>query len=448
MQESNAPSMDRPGSRGVKLQVSPDAGVQGLGGWREPGGVSACSWPQRCETRRAQNFSDEHVSVHFPSAYGPGIWRRDERVERNRLLDHKSSSREWVWMSQTQQQSQPSFFPTSAIDHAAAGLGAGVVAVLCMHPLDLLKVKFQVATDKPKGGIGRAIWNSLKEIQARDGWRGLYRGVGANIAGNASSWGFYFLFVGGHEAECAGDLSYHMLKQRASGGDPNYKLSPGAYLLCSAEASAVTAIMTNPIWVVKVRMFTTAPKDPNAYRSLWHGLSSVYRQEGMAGLYRGTTLALFGVSNGAIQFMVYEELKRSGFERKKRQFAKAGREYTTADDKLREQLVEFATQSNTAYTLMSGASKLIALASTYPYQVVRSRIQNNRTAHLYPTIPECIKRTFAEEGFRGFYRGLGTNLVRVLPGTCVTFVVYENLAWLLRSTAARRERRKQLEAQS
>ncbi len=34
-------------------------------------------------------------------------------------------------------------------------------------------------------------------------------------------------------------------------------------------AGAVTAIMTNPIWVVKVRMFTTKAKDPTAYRSLW-----------------------------------------------------------------------------------------------------------------------------------------------------------------------------------
>jgi hypothetical protein len=32
---------------------------------------------------------------------------------------------------------------------------------------------------------------------------------------------------------------------------------------------AVTAILTNPIWVVKVRMFTTHPKDPTAYRGLW-----------------------------------------------------------------------------------------------------------------------------------------------------------------------------------
>ncbi|KAL6306826.1 mitochondrial carrier [Sparassis latifolia] len=288
-----------------------------------------------------------------------------------------------------------------------------------MHPLDLLKVKFQVATDKPQGGVGKQIWFALKDIKDQQGWRGLYRGVGPNLAGNATSWGFYFLF-------------YHMLKTRASGGDPDYKLSPGSYLLCSAEASAVTAIMTNPIWVVKVRMFTTRPEDPTSYRNLWHGLSSIYRTEGVGGLYRGTSLALLGVSNGALQFTTYEEMKRWGFERKRRQFIEAGKKYTPGDDKL----------SNTAYTVMSGASKVIALALTYPYQVIRSRIQNNATATLYPTIPACIFRTFHEEGVRGFYRGLGTNLVRVLPGTCVTFVVYENLAWLLRTSALRRTQRK------
>lgn len=54
----------------------------------------------------------------------------------------------------------------------------------------------------------------------------------------------------------------------------------------------------------------------------------------MAGLYRGTSLALFGVSNGALQFMVYEEMKRWGFARKRRQFAKEGKDYTHSDDKL------------------------------------------------------------------------------------------------------------------
>lgn len=62
-----------------------------------------------------------------------------------------------------------------------------------MHPLDLLKVKLQIATENPKGGIGKQIWYSLRDIKVQEGWKGLYRGVGPNIAGNASSWGLYFL---------------------------------------------------------------------------------------------------------------------------------------------------------------------------------------------------------------------------------------------------------------
>jgi len=297
-----------------------------------------------------------------------------------------------------------------------AGLGAGVVTVLCMHPLDLLKVKLQVATTNPQAGIGTAIWNALRKIHASEGWKGLYRGVGPNIAGNASSWGLYFLF-------------YDMLKSRAYGDDPNHRISAGAFLLCSAQSSAVTAIITNPIWVVKVRMFTTRADSPTSYLSLSHGITSIWRQEGFSGLWKGTSLALVGVSNGAVQFMTYEEMKRWGFEQKRKRFAKAGKVMGPEDDKL----------SNVSYTFMSGASKILALALTYPYQVIRSRIQNNATVHIYPDIPTTIKRSWQGEGIRGFYRGLGTNLVRVLPGTCVTFVVYENLAWLLRTSAARRE---------
>lgn len=163
-----------------------------------------------------------------------------------------------------------------------------------------------------------------------------------------------------------------MLKRRASGDDPHLRLSAASYLLHSAQASsqsphvfvsvlwytncgflsgAVTAVLTNPIWVVKVRMFTTRDGSPTAYRGLWRkdvwlcstfaddlvipdGLSEVWRSEGMIGLWKGTSLALVGVSNGAFQFMAYEKMKIWGFDRKRAQFAKAGRTMRPEDEKL------------------------------------------------------------------------------------------------------------------
>lgn len=117
-------------------------------------------------------------------------------------------------------------------------------------------------------------------------------------------------------------------------------------------------------------------------------MTSIVKTEGVRGLWRGTTLALFGVSNGAIQFMAYEEMKKWGFDRKKRQFAKAGREFTPTDDKLvshikfKRTMTFMALQSNTSYTIMSATSKLVSLSLTYPYQVVRSRIQVNSVCQL------------------------------------------------------------------
>jgi len=113
------------------------------------------------------------------------------------------------------------------------------------------------------------------------------------------------------------------------------------------------------------------------------GCRAIYRDEGWRGLYRGTTLALVGVGNGALQFMVYEKMKNWAFERKRRRFAQVGRAWTMQDDKLVPFLFSLTglafclhlTQSNTTYAVISGASKLGALCATYPYQVIRSRIQ-------------------------------------------------------------------------
>ncbi|GAA5919438.1 hypothetical protein JCM1841_002390 [Sporobolomyces salmonicolor] len=303
----------------------------------------------------------------------------------------------------------PSFFPTYALDQAFCGVTAGLISTLCMQPLDLLKVQLQVDTaSKTRSTFGQISWG-FKEIVRSEGMRGLYRGVGPNLVGNASSWGLYFLW-------------YTEFKARMH-GDKDAKLNAGQHLLASAASGIVTAIITNPLWVVKTRMYTTSASSPSAYRGVMHGLYTLAREEGFRGMSKGMTLALIGVSNGAVQFMTYEELKKWRVELRRRRLGQAASEE------------EVKRLSNTEYILMSGSAKLVAIAITYPYQVIRSRVQYQPTPTSsippYTSIPDVIRRTYAREGFGGFYKGIATNAVRILPGTCVTFVVYEQTSRLL-----------------
>ena len=370
-----------------------------------------------------------------------------------------------------------SYFSTPAVDHAVAGVVAGTVSTLCMNPLDLLKTRFQVnqsafsavPTERSPSyqAIARRRWlywgmggrqivdiaDGIYGIYKNYGWGGLYRGVVPNVVGNASSWGLYFLW-------------YTMFKEamapQKEGAEPT-RLSPGGHLLAATESGVITAIMTNPLWVVKTRMFTTTMAElplrpgvngsvagdparaglaqylrepgaerPVAYRGLIHGLVHTLRTEGIMGLYKGVGLAILGVSNGAIQFMAYEQLKQW------RSISQLRRSDATRKNAYSEQELDNVKLSNTEYTILSGVAKLVAITLTYPYQVVRSRVQSHATAHLYPNVWTCVKRTAQEEGFHAFYRGFATNAVRILPGTCVTFVAYENVAWMLRTAALAR----------
>lgn len=80
------------------------------------------------------------------------------------------------------------------------------------------------------------------------------------------------------------------------------------------------------------------------------------------------------------------------------------------------------------------SSKLIAMSITYPYQVVRSRAQVRTTVDGSEVrIFQIIKRTWRGEGIRGFYKGIVPSALRVLPGTGITFLIYENCTKYLRN---------------
>ncbi|KAL8737946.1 MAG: hypothetical protein Q9181_001209 [Wetmoreana brouardii] len=180
---------------------------------------------------------------------------------------------------------------------------------------------------------------------------------------------------------------------------------------CSSRwPGALTAICTNPIWVIKTRMLSTASHRSGAYRSITHGTHEIYRTEGLRGFYRGLIPSLFGVSHGALQFMAYEQFKRYRAS------------YVGGEER---------DLSAMDYLCLSGASKVFAGTVTYPYQVVRARLQMYDAGQTYKSARDAVAQIWRQEGVGGFYKGLGPNLVRVLPSTWVTFLVYEKTKLLL-----------------
>uniref|UniRef100_A0A6I8NT35 Solute carrier family 25 member 32 n=1 Tax=Ornithorhynchus anatinus TaxID=9258 RepID=A0A6I8NT35_ORNAN len=205
--------------------------------------------------------------------------------------------------------------------------------------------------------------------------------------------------------------SYNAIKSYKTEGKAT-QLEATEYLVSAAEAGAMTLCLTNPLWVTKTRLMLQYEGDVNSkrqYKGMLDTLVKIYKNEGVRGLYKGFVPGLFGTSHGALQFMAYELLKL---------------EYNKHMKRLPE-----AQLSTLEYISVAALSKIFAVAATYPYQVVRARLQDQH--NLYEGVMDVISRTWRKEGVHGFYKGIVPNLIRVTPACCITFVVYENVSHFL-----------------
>ena len=89
-----------------------------------------------------------------------------------------------------------------------------------------------------------------------------------------------------------------------------------------------------------------------------------------------------------------------------------------------------AKLDSTDLLLASTASKVCAILGTYPYQVVRSCVQQRQVigtdSVAYSSAGGAAQHIWRIEGIRGFYRGIWAHMLRSTPQATVTLMIYEH----------------------
>ncbi|KAJ4302242.1 mitochondrial FAD carrier protein flx1 [Collariella sp. IMI 366227] len=244
-------------------------------------------------------------------------------IEISRVAIHYGYLPMILYLGYTRSEPRPSIIRDYHTE-TVAGLSAGSMATLIVHPLDIVKTRMQIhRSTHASSPISPSTVSVIRSLVSTDRpLAALYRGLTPNLLGNATSWASFFFFK-----------------------------------------SRLERLITNPIWVLKTRMLASDSTAAGAYPSMWAGAKSLLRAEGFKGFYRGLGVGMLAVSHGAVQFAVYDPARKMYLAQKRKGWGIWMRKGKVS-------------VSNEATVVLSTVSKLVAGAATYPLQVLRSRLQH------------------------------------------------------------------------
>ncbi|OWZ24330.1 Mitochondrial Carrier (MC) protein [Phytophthora megakarya] len=196
--------------------------------------------------------------------------------------------------------------------------------------------------------------------------------------------------------------------------------------LAGGAASATAELLTLPIDITKVRLQAqrsvpvTGGKPPVHYNGMLHAAQTMIKQEGPGALWNGATPALLRqVSYTSICMVLYEPL-RNIFGANATQGANGE--------------VPFINKF-----LAGGCAGAIGISIANPVDVIKVRMQADRTGKLYRGVGDAFSMIYKREGFRGFLRGMPPNIQRGFIVNAAELGTYDHSKELLISSGLLKE---------
>ena len=232
------------------------------------------------------------------------------------------------------------------------------------------------------------VMQGVKEVYREGGWRGFWRGNGANCVKIAPETGAKF-------------WAYETLKRTIS-ADPDDVTMAERFMSGSlAGAFAQTAIY--PLEIAKTRIALSATGE---YRGIADVFAKILRHESPTAMYRGLGASLAGiVPYSGVDLTVYSLLKDTYAAR-----------YPDEEPGIATLLCCGA--------LSTTCGQLVA----YPLQLIRTRLQAQGMYGrpiIYKNAFDCARQTVMAEGVLGLYRGLAVNFLKSMPAISISYATFE-----------------------
>lgn len=152
----------------------------------------------------------------------------------------------------------------------------------------------------------------------------------------------------------------------------------------------------------RIKILFQVTVKPFTYKEAWKEALYIYRKEGLKGFWRGNLIALLQVfPYTAIQFASFDFF-HTMFE-----------QYTHND--AQKHFYNFLAGS------LAGISATIA---TYPTEFLRTRMAMQRDKIIYTSLTDAVRKIYAKEGIKSFYRGIFPSFVGVVPYKGTGFLMF------------------------
>ncbi|GAB5368684.1 hypothetical protein AAMO2058_001340800 [Amorphochlora amoebiformis] len=282
----------------------------------------------------------------------------------------------------------------SAVKELSAGTLAGIAQVAVGHPFDTVKVRMQCQT--PNEVIFRSTFDCFWKTFRYEGGKGLYKGAWSPLLGSMAqnAAGFYFFAWS------------KRLVQRIYTLKAKDKMTLGQTFTAGWLSGCCALFVETPVDLLKVKMQAQLYGKKAEYRNVFHAGYKIVQTRGIPGLYQGLwSNAWRFVPGRAVYFASYQWSV----------------DFVSSFGKKRSR--PSLRQCFAAGGICGGITWL----STYPFDVIRNRVQADSADPLkrkYRGTWHCAAEIASREGFSGFFKGLTACMIRAVPVNACIFTTY------------------------